>query len=131
MSADANLHFFNTIKSKLTTRYGASFLKDIPDLVGFSMQWFTKQGGHATVNVSIRENGGLRIEFTASAVAGISKTEKENCIDLELHSGIWLRLSRRDKSHFFSGTFHLNKIYGPNLEPKQLVMNLLATCLMA
>ena len=131
MSADANLDFFNTIKSKLTTRYGASFLKDIPDLVGFSMQWFTKQGGHTTVKVSIKESGGLRIEFTASAVIGISKREKENCIDLVLHTDIWLRFSRRDKSHFFSGAFHLNREYAPNLNTKQLVMDLLATCLMA
>ena len=132
MSVDAaTLDFFNTIKSKLTARYGAWFVQDIPGFVGFSMQWFTKQGGHATVKVSIKESGGLRIEFTASAVIGISKREKENCIDIELHTGIWLRFTRRDKSHFFSGAFHLSREYGPNLNTKQLVMDLLATCLMA
>jgi hypothetical protein len=132
MSVDAaTLDFYNTIKSKLTARFGAWFVQDIPGFVGFSMQWFTKQGPHATVKVSIKESGGLRIEFTASAVIGISKTEKENCIDIELHTAIWLRFSQRDKSHFYSGAFDLSKEYHPKLNTKQLVMDLLATCLMA
>ena len=128
-----SIEFYHTIKDKFTNRFGTPFVQEIPEKVALSMQWFTKQGGHATVNVQAREGGGIRIEFTKSTITGICKrvVGQDNFIDIMLYTGVTFRFMKKEKTRFFTGVFHLNREYTPNVSTRQLVMDLLWSLLVA
>lgn len=126
--------FFDILEADLTNRFGASFVqKTIPDYRVITMQWFTKQGGHATVIVTARDDDALKIEFTRSAVIGaFNKVEgRDDCLDIKLYTGAVLRISKKEESSSLSVVFRLYKVYTFKEGTKKMVMDLLLTLLAA
>jgi hypothetical protein len=129
------LVFYTSIKAKIIKRHGSPFVQDIPGKMGFSMQWFTKKGGHAVVNVLIREAyGGLRIEFTRNLVSGISDEvvhAEKPALNVQLNDGVWVMFNLNKDSAYIFGMFRANAQYSEDKDSERLVSELLGTLLQA
>ena len=129
------LVFYTSIKAKIIKRHGSPFVQDIPGKKGFSMQWFTKKGGRAVVNVIVREAyGGLRIEFTRNTVSGISDeagTAEKPALDVQLNDGCWVKFNLNRDSAYIFGMFRANEQYTASKDAERLVSELLGTLLQA
>ena len=133
-----NVAFFDKIEADLTNRFGAAFVQQtLPGYHVITMQWFTKQGGHATVIVTARDDDALKIEFTRSAVIGaFNKGEgRDDCLDIKLYTGGVFRILKKKESSSLSVVFRLYREYkgsdGKIGDTKKMVMDLLLTLLAA
>jgi hypothetical protein len=128
------LQFYKDVKTKIVNRFGRAFVQDIPGKTGFSAQWFAKKGGHAVVNVILREAHGLRIEFTKNIVSGISNevgTSEAPALDVLLNDGCWVKFKQNRDSAYIYGIFRTNAQYTPSKDAEKLVSELLGTLLQA
>ena len=78
-SLDQALTLYKNIRNVMLERYGFGLVRDLPNAIGFTMQWRIKRdGSQGVLNVFVTAKNNLRVEFTKNVAFGITKDIPEN-----------------------------------------------------